>query len=204
MELAGSEAGQGAVMNTFTRTIPAIPTRYNAVNFRSRLEAKWAYFFDLLEWRWDYEPIDLNGWIPDFALYGPKNTTLVEVKPAFDFPQDIADEIDKAYPKSESSHEVLIVGARLCKEDSFLGPGWIRDDWDSSWGPTCFLRWHPAKKDEMMSELGSGLFGFCHSYNSFVDRITGNYDGSCCLEHPEELIDIWRQAGNYVQWRGRR
>jgi len=30
-------------------TIPAIPTRYNGVNFRSRLEAKWAAFFDLLD-----------------------------------------------------------------------------------------------------------------------------------------------------------
>ncbi|MEA2669684.1 MAG: hypothetical protein QOJ33_2618, partial [Chloroflexota bacterium] len=30
----------------------AIPTTYDGVNFRSRLEAKWAAFFDLLGWRW--------------------------------------------------------------------------------------------------------------------------------------------------------
>jgi hypothetical protein len=31
-------------------------TRYNGVNFRSRLEAKWAAFFDLAGWSWEYQP----------------------------------------------------------------------------------------------------------------------------------------------------
>jgi hypothetical protein len=30
----------------------AIPTRYRNTNFRSRLEAKWAAFFDIVGWRW--------------------------------------------------------------------------------------------------------------------------------------------------------
>lgn len=46
----------------------AIPTMYNNVQFRSRLEARWAACFDLLGRRWQYEPIDLNGWIPDFLV----------------------------------------------------------------------------------------------------------------------------------------
>lgn len=46
---------------TFNYTVPAIPTKYNGINFRSRLEAKWAAFFDLLEWNWEYEPCDFNG-----------------------------------------------------------------------------------------------------------------------------------------------
>ena len=46
----------------------AIPTVYAGVRMRSRLEATWAAFFDLIGWRWSYEPIDLDGWIPDFAI----------------------------------------------------------------------------------------------------------------------------------------
>lgn len=61
-------------------TISAIPTRYAGVQFRSRLEARWAAMFDLLGWSWEYEPIDLPGWIPDFRLHGPSGV-LVEVTP---------------------------------------------------------------------------------------------------------------------------
>lgn len=46
--------------------IASIPTRYKNALFRSRLEARWAAFADLAGWKWRYEPIDLQGWIPDF------------------------------------------------------------------------------------------------------------------------------------------
>ncbi|MCZ7887123.1 hypothetical protein [Agrobacterium salinitolerans] len=60
--------------------IASIPTRYNHVQFRSRLEARWAAFFDIVGWKWDYEPLDLRGWTPDFLIRG-KVPALVEVKP---------------------------------------------------------------------------------------------------------------------------
>jgi hypothetical protein len=52
-------------------TIKAHPTTYAGVRFRSRLEARWAAFFDLAGWRWEYEPIDLDGWSPDFLVTIP-------------------------------------------------------------------------------------------------------------------------------------
>lgn len=61
--------------------IRAIETRYRGVYFRSRLEARWAAFFDAAGWSWEYEPFDTAGWIPDFVLKGKKRTALVEVKP---------------------------------------------------------------------------------------------------------------------------
>ena len=66
--------------------IEAKRTMYNGVQFRSRLEAKWACFFDLIGWKWTYEPCELNGYNPDFIIqctgdqYGT-NTMIVEVKP---------------------------------------------------------------------------------------------------------------------------
>lgn len=57
-----------------------IPTEYKGVHFRSRLEATWARFFDACGWAWDYEPIDLRGYIPDFVLRGARQH-LVDVKP---------------------------------------------------------------------------------------------------------------------------
>lgn len=72
-------------------TIKSHPTKYNGVLFRSRLEARWAAFFDIAGWSWQYEPIDLPGWTPDFRVEfkcghsecPPTHVLLVEVKPYF-------------------------------------------------------------------------------------------------------------------------
>lgn len=58
--------------------IEAIPTEYSGVTFRSRLEAKWAQFFDMIGVEWEYEPKQVKGWIPDFLIAGQ---WLAEVKP---------------------------------------------------------------------------------------------------------------------------
>ncbi len=68
------------------------PTFYNGVLFRSRLEAHWACFFDLAEWKWEYEPIDLVGWTPTFRVVIPcshsacsgSHVLLADVKPFYD------------------------------------------------------------------------------------------------------------------------
>lgn len=72
-------------------SIKAHPTLYDDVLFRSRLEARWAAFFDLAGWKWEYEPIDLEGWTPDFRVVfhcghsecNGSHTLLIEVKPYY-------------------------------------------------------------------------------------------------------------------------
>lgn len=59
--------------------IRAIETRYRGYRFRSRLEARWAVFFDALEIRWDYEPegFELGGgamYLPDFFLHSRQHS----------------------------------------------------------------------------------------------------------------------------------
>ena len=56
---------------------------YSATLFRSRAEARWAIFFDLMGWDWDYEPCHYSlgehlNYLPDFYL--PATHTWVEVK----------------------------------------------------------------------------------------------------------------------------
>lgn len=53
----------------------AIETRYKGYRFRSRLEARWAVFFDAMRWQWEYEPegFDLGDgvfYLPDFKVFG--------------------------------------------------------------------------------------------------------------------------------------
>lgn len=65
-------------------TIKAIETRYAGCRFRSRLEARWAVFFDQVGISWQYEPqgfvVDGRAYLPDFLL--PDCGTWVEVKGA--------------------------------------------------------------------------------------------------------------------------
>ena len=58
--------------------IKPIETYYNGYRFRSRLEARWAVYFDAIHANWEYEPegFDLgNGiyYLPDFRIYAGKN-----------------------------------------------------------------------------------------------------------------------------------
>jgi len=53
-----------------------IETEYAGCRFRSRIEARWAYFMDLMHVTWEYE---YEGWelpsgryLPDFRLPGAK------------------------------------------------------------------------------------------------------------------------------------
>jgi hypothetical protein len=60
----------------------AIETNYKGYRFRSRLEARWAVFFDALGIKWEYEKEGYelpSGWyLPDFWL--PDDRLWVEIK----------------------------------------------------------------------------------------------------------------------------
>lgn len=62
--------------------ISAIETRYKGYRFRSRLEARWAVYFDAIGIEWEYEPegFNLGGilYLPDFWL--PQVSMWAEVK----------------------------------------------------------------------------------------------------------------------------
>lgn len=65
--------------------IKSKPTIYRGTKYRSRLEARWAAMFDLLGWRYQYEPFDLPGWTPDFQVFGSNGRyILFEIKPFLD------------------------------------------------------------------------------------------------------------------------
>lgn len=174
----------------------SIETKFYGCRFRSRLEARWAAFFTLLNWEWDYEPIDFNGWIPDFVLYG-KYPIYVEVKPVIDFPQEVADKLASSGCKSE----MLIVGQKLHFEERAtwcaIYIGWLfeqgENSWNEGWDFAPLGRW----------EAGEGAIGFCHSDGGFRDRISGGYDGGHWGDGEvsvSEIKEIWNRAGSMVRW----
>lgn len=185
-------------------TIKAIPTRYAGVQFRSRLEARWAAFFDLVGWRWQYEPFDLNGWIPDFALIGHK-TTLVEVKPV-DEGSDLLAATQAEIARANPGQEVLILSyftpiTQAEHWDNTPILGWLYESWGDidapcwEWGLAAVSTW-----------VRSPALGFCSESGSYVDRISGEYSGNIGgdiydVAVASTLRNLWAEAGNMVQWR---
>lgn len=63
--------------------LKAIETVYNGYRFRSRLEARWAVFFDALDIKWEYEKEgfelgEAGRYLPDFWL--PEHRYWIEIK----------------------------------------------------------------------------------------------------------------------------
>lgn len=168
----------------------AIPTTYASVRFRSRLEARWAAFFDLLEWDWDYEPLDLCGYIPDFIVDAKKwqfpDPFLVEVKPFLSLDECL----DDAKAKIDSSGwdgKSVIVGAKL---HPYVGADRL-----------CAYT-GDAVRTGPIGCRGTWWSGHIGRYG-FDDN---DHESCTSIEDEDEalILGMWREAGNRVQWRGPR
>lgn len=175
--------------------IQAIPTHYEGVRFRSRLEAKWAAFFDLMGWPWTYEPFDLEGYIPDFTIDFDR-PVLVEVKP-YTTTEEICDDPERARVRVDLAagwaHEVLLVGTKIWDEpcgNGYYTLGLLRDE---------LGRWGKAFPFHCVD---CGEPSFAHADAGWHCRRKGCGYGS---EHIDVLTQPFaadfREAANRVQWR---
>ena len=187
----------------------AITTIYGGIEYRSRLEARWAAFFAGIGWHFTYEPFDGDGYIPDFLIHGDR-PLLVEVKPAVTS-ADFSAPVQKASDglRDHWRHDLLIVGADPLPhlEHSF-------DDYN----PAAGLLGEFFPGDEYVPEpawswgtgnwftCGScGRIGIFHDHMSYAGRPCGHYDGDHYLRplDPSVVLGAWGAACNDVKWRGR-
>lgn len=188
-------------------TIPAIPTRYDHTNFRSRLEARWAAFFDLLHWHWTYEPVDAEGYIPDFLIHGPR-PLFIEVGPCI----TEADYREKAVKPNASrlAHDILVVGVSPLAAGRGMGDfndghpkaGWLGESTAEGWltEPPLSFDWGWG---QWFQCLQCRQVNIMHEVHSYQGRPCGHHegDGHLGLVDPGELDYLWQEAGNDVKWR---
>lgn len=176
--------------------IKAIPTKYGGTLFRSRLEARWAAFFDLIGIRWIYEPFELDGWTPDFMISLPEDAfrevedtrLLVEVKP-IDMQQFrnkfrvhmVGDDVRVRFESSEfakairhwEKHPILLCGL------SPMG-GWKSG---APWGAL------------------SSWFVSCEDWQTVHDEL---FVWACGEDLKSGRVDrLWNEAGNRVRYKPR-
>lgn len=178
----------------------AIETVYRGYEFRSRLEAKWAAFFDLCGWKWSYEPPEFDGWIPDFAL--GELATLVEIKPFFHVDEWRETGTVQKIFNSGCSRNVLLLGA------------------DATWwqteqtGAAPQIAWE-LQQDEVTFSIDSVLFGvssnrklgLCcehHGWQNRVWRLPSGQKSMVWLDEGEQveqhLVANWAEASNRSKW----
>lgn len=186
-------------------TIKAIQTRYAGCHFRSRLEARWAVFFDHLSIPWEYEHegyelpsrIWQDGstssylpdfWFPDLELHG-------EVKGELRTDTDVRKLIDNAAALScptygcgseSEGHDVVIFGRVPGRETDLM--------------PT---RLH-MHKGELQGAAWWGESDAVHSYGAGVAGDWGEWSNDVTgwmrgpLATPEDVIRHWFLEGSWA------
>lgn len=109
--------------------LEAIPTQYGRFRFRSRLEARWAVFFDALgipyEYEWEGYQFGGRRYLADFWL--PRLEAWVEIKPK----QPTREEHDKAFfLAGRKGHPVYLFhgGIRAGETWAYRYDGGVKDD----------------------------------------------------------------------------
>jgi hypothetical protein len=155
--------------------IKAIETVYKGYRFRSRLEARWAVFFDALAVPYEYESegFDLgrDWYLPDFWL--PTWDTWVEIKPqdaGIKRPADLLRRLGEATGK---------VGTLLC------GPLWPRE--------TIIMRIFDADYPDELRDL----YGVVTKHRFFAG--CRKCDGYCLVVDDEEIgLYGWGDVGPHT------
>jgi hypothetical protein len=154
-----------------TAMIAPIETRYKGCRFRSRLEARWAVFFDEAKLTWQYEPqgFTVNGlaYLPDFFL--PQLDCYFEVKGSGDYD----DALLRNFADQAGKSLVLAIGdipdpATVEDPEKYEGfqvyqpKSLTKDDFDLVWGfNDMFLKCDGCGRIQLMNQSYISLKSGC-------------------------------------------
>ena len=162
--------------------------------FDSFHEATCAALFNKYGWRWERPRHPIGGWLPDFLIRGDISV-YVECKGGLKWGEvrDFSELPKLEDAVSGSSAEVLLIPSSPRRVQNTRGYatnvlGFLFDG--NIWSYAELGRW-------------SGNVGFCHSGNSWKDRVSGeNCNRSSGDGQPPDIETDWRSAESIV--RGKR
>jgi hypothetical protein len=165
-----------------------IPTKFNGTQFRSRLEARWAAFFELIQWPYIYEPFDADGYIPDFVIRKPGyKPLLIEVKHAVT-DREYSDEFIRIYPliANHWKHPILILGAAPHHHGINDQPT-VGLYVDQEIDRMAYAIWWMRERNSTDVYLKPTFTSPIVTGDNYITRT--------------EIDTVWKQAGNCVQWK---
>ena len=184
-----------------TRSMSVAKVRFQNNEFDSFHEATCAALFNKYGWRWEQQKHPLGGWLPDFVLKGD-TTVYVECKGALEW-DDVPSfpDLTRYEDAIEGTRSEVLLIPRSPRQVQ-RRPGQAQDPKGFKVNTLGFLydgeKWSYA-------ELGrwTGRVGFCHSANSWKDRMSGEDTNTSFGDGraPDIKVD-WLSAQNIA--RGKR
>lgn len=119
-------------------TIKPIQTTYKGYRFRSRVEARWAVFFDAMGWEWEYEVEgfempDGTRYLPDFVvtIKGYNRGDVSARSYVFEIKRDDSGDYEKAWKLAKfGGREVIVVEGPPAAKVWTLFNAEAEDQWD--------------------------------------------------------------------------
>lgn len=170
------------------------------IQFRSKIEAQWAYLFESFKWKWEYEPYELNGYIPDFIIKMNEVQILIEIKGDNDIWKEYKPHLKKiresgwkgnciilgsTYKKSESHEGGISVGIFADKIDEI-------DEIDKI-----------EKTDDIIIRYSGLDWDFGGEYGGHDLDFSVNYWKRLDEKGFEKFEKMWSIAKNLTQWKGK-
>ena len=166
-------------------TIKAHPTEFMGTIYRSRLEARWAAFFPLAKIEYQYEPVDLHGWTPDFRLSWP--CTHSECN--FITMPDGSCGVD---PARGRVHSILVEVKPYISISQFKGHKCM----DHFYGEGI-----PADSSAAFGENPSVTYWeMCHGAGGGVCTIEDDVNWMSSRRDYIDINSLWAEAGNITRW----
>ena len=177
------------------------------IRCKSRVDAHWAYIFDELGWSWEYQPVDLNGYIPDFIITFAAAQVLVKVKETSNIWEDPQQEqyIDEI-KKSGWAGYYIIIGDNY-KEGTYeywmniglLGKVGEYNELDEVVIRKTRTFWHLGG-DELKYDIG--LYPVGMNYSDDVRFGDNAYHWKNCDDDAAEMFgNVWFIAETLVKYR---
>ncbi len=190
-------------------TIAAIPTLYRGRMYRSRLEARWAAFFDLLGWRHEYEPFDLGLWSPDFLL--PDFKALVEIKPITEVDPETFERALRACrqrgmigveDEEAAVRCVVLLGVAPIVTEGHCQIGWWGIENTKYLCDVATLVWIvDGMKPQFVADIATIYEGGFYCASGDAGPFPANHPRWIPWHFPHHAMARWSRATNLVQWK---
>jgi hypothetical protein len=182
--------------------IPTIGVR--GIQFRSRIEAQWACIFEKLGWDWEYEPIDLQGYIPDFIIKFDEDEILIEIKGDTNiWKEEVYKEHKEKIIKSGWKGIFGILGSTYKNSENWGDNncpiiGIVCYQYDSKWiDDDLIIRKEGDRRHKCLNLKDGWFFGG----DLLLYDICGGF-WKDTIETKKDFEKIWVDAKNKVQWKG--